>query len=119
MRQWAHFSSCASQTCGVTRAGSLLTSRQGGTTLASAVFGGALRSEVKAAGAPASATLEPCFVVHLDIHPETVHSVADALRAFTSAETISGACDASEVIAQACEGMRLQLLSRSNALKVL
>ena len=64
---------------------------QGGTTLASAVFGGALRSEVKAAGAPASATLEPCFVVHLDIHPDAVRSVSDALHAFTSPETISGA----------------------------
>ncbi|KAK9918617.1 hypothetical protein WJX75_005398 [Coccomyxa subellipsoidea] len=66
------------------------TSIQGGTTLASAVFGGALRSEVKAAGAPASATLEPCFVVHLDIHPDAVRSVSDALHAFTSPETISG-----------------------------
>lgn len=60
-------------------------------TPASDVFGGALRSEVRAQGAPPSATLEPCFVVHLDIHPETVHSVSDALSAFTSPETISGA----------------------------
>ncbi|BDA47004.1 probable ubiquitin carboxyl-terminal hydrolase 10 at C-terminar half [Coccomyxa sp. Obi] len=66
------------------------TSIQGGTTLASAVFGGALRSEVKAAGAPASATLEPCFVVHLDIQPDAVRSVSDALHAFTSPETIHG-----------------------------
>ena len=60
-------------------------------TPASDVFGGALRSEVRAQGAPPSATLEPCFLVHLDIHPEPVHSVSDALSAFTSPETISGA----------------------------
>ena len=68
-----------------------LSCAQGGVTPASDVFGGALRSEVRAQGAPPSATLEPCFLVHLDIHPETVHSVSDALSAFTSPETISGA----------------------------
>ena len=66
-----------------------LSCTQGGVTPASDVFGGALRSEVRAQGAPPSATLEPCFLVHLDIHPETVHSVSDALSAFTSPETIS------------------------------
>jgi hypothetical protein len=69
----------------------VLTIAQGGATPASALFGGALRSEVKAQGAPASATLEPCFVVHLDIQPDAVHSVADALSAFTSPEIIHGA----------------------------
>ena len=64
---------------------------QGGVTPASDVFGGALRSEVRAQGAPPSATLEPCFLVHLDIHPENVHSITDALSAFTSPETITGA----------------------------
>lgn len=63
---------------------------QGGVTAASVLFGGALRSEVKAQGAPASATLEPCFVVHLDIQSDAVHSVADAMAAFTSPEIISG-----------------------------
>lgn len=60
-------------------------------TPASNVFGGALRSEVRAQGAPPSATLEPCFLVHLDIHSDAVHSVSDALAAFTSPETIAGA----------------------------
>lgn len=64
---------------------------QGGVTPASDLFGGALRSEVRAQGAPPSATLEPCFLVHLDIHPENVHSITDALSAFTSPETITGA----------------------------
>ena len=63
---------------------------QGGVTPASDLFGGALRSEVRAQGAPPSATLEPCFLVHLDIHPENVHSITDALTAFTSPETITG-----------------------------
>jgi hypothetical protein len=63
---------------------------QGGASAASALFGGALRSEVRAAGAPASATLEPCFLVHLDIQPEGVACVQDALAAFTQPETIHG-----------------------------
>ena len=64
---------------------------QGGITPASDLFGGALRSEVRAQGVPPSATLEPCFLVHLDIHSEGVHSITDALGAFTSPETITGA----------------------------
>lgn len=64
---------------------------QGGVTPASDLFGGALRSEVRAQGVPPSATLEPCFLVHLDIHSEGVHSITDALGAFTSPETITGA----------------------------
>ena len=48
------------------------------------------RTVTVAQGAPPSATLEPCFLVHLDIHPENVHSITDALNAFTSPETITG-----------------------------
>lgn len=45
---------------------------------------------MRAAGAPASATLEPCFLVHLDIQAEGVACVQDALAAFTQPETIHG-----------------------------
>lgn len=63
---------------------------QGGETLASAMFGGALRSEVRAQGARASATIQPFTHLQLDIFPERVQSVADAFGFLTSAERLDG-----------------------------
>ncbi|XP_039143233.1 ubiquitin carboxyl-terminal hydrolase 24-like isoform X1 [Dioscorea cayenensis subsp. rotundata] len=56
----------------------------------SAIFGGQLRSVVKARGNRASATVQPFLLLHLDIHPGTVHTIEDALHLFSALETLEG-----------------------------
>ncbi|KAJ0980888.1 hypothetical protein J5N97_009143 [Dioscorea zingiberensis] len=56
----------------------------------SAIFGGQLRSVVKARGNRASATVQPFLLLHLDIHPGTVHTIEDALYLFSASETLEG-----------------------------
>ncbi|GMH15477.1 hypothetical protein Nepgr_017318 [Nepenthes gracilis] len=58
----------------------------------SAIFGGQLRSVVKARGNRASATVQPFLLLHLDIFPDAVHTVEDALRLFSAPETLEGYC---------------------------
>lgn len=54
------------------------------------IFGGHLRSVVKTAGAKPSATVQPFTLMPLNISPESVHSVEDALMLMTAAESIQG-----------------------------
>lgn len=77
---------------------------QGGETLATAMFGGATRSEVRTGGAaPASATLQPFTHLQLDILPPHVNSLADAFEFFIAAEDIEGASlDFSAACLSAC-----------------
>ncbi|CAN8326694.1 unnamed protein product [Cochlearia groenlandica] len=54
------------------------------------IFGGMLRSEVKAMGNKPSATLQPYLLLHLDIHPEGVNTIEDALHLFSAPEDLEG-----------------------------
>ncbi|XP_021759803.1 ubiquitin carboxyl-terminal hydrolase 24-like isoform X1 [Chenopodium quinoa] len=56
----------------------------------SAIFGGQLKSVVKAKGNKASATIQPYLLLHLDIFPEAVHTIEDALRQFCAQEALEG-----------------------------
>ncbi|KAL0390783.1 UNVERIFIED_CONTAM: Ubiquitin carboxyl-terminal hydrolase 24 [Sesamum calycinum] len=57
----------------------------------SAIFGGQLRSVVKARGGnKASATIQPFLLLHLNICPEPVCTIEDALRLFSAPETLEG-----------------------------
>ena len=59
---------------------------QGGETLASAMLGGALRSDVRAQGARTSATIQPFTHLQLDIYSRDVYSIADAFTFLTTSE---------------------------------
>ncbi|WJX43670.1 Ubiquitin carboxyl-terminal hydrolase 24, variant 2 [Trifolium repens] len=54
------------------------------------IFGGQLQSLVKAKGTRNSATEQPCRLLHLDIHPDAVHTIEDALHLFSAPETLEG-----------------------------
>ncbi|XP_004303077.1 PREDICTED: ubiquitin carboxyl-terminal hydrolase 24 [Fragaria vesca subsp. vesca] len=54
------------------------------------IFGGQLRSVVKAKGNKASATVQPYLLLHLDIYPDAVRTIEDALKLFSAPETLEG-----------------------------
>ncbi|OAY73151.1 Ubiquitin carboxyl-terminal hydrolase 24 [Ananas comosus] len=56
----------------------------------SAIFGGQLRSVVKARGNKASATVQPFLLLHLDIFPGAVQTIEDALHLFSAPENLEG-----------------------------
>ncbi|TVT98016.1 hypothetical protein EJB05_10715 [Eragrostis curvula] len=56
----------------------------------SAIFGGQLQSVVKATGNKASATVQPFLLLHLDIFPDHVQTLDDALRLFSTPESLEG-----------------------------
>lgn len=56
----------------------------------SVIFGGQLRSVVKARGSKASATIQPFLLLHLNICPEPVCTIEDALHLFSAPETLEG-----------------------------
>ena len=65
---------------------------QGGETLASAMLGGALRSDVRAQGARTSATIQPFTHLQLDIYSRDVFSISDAFTFLTTSEHLEREC---------------------------
>ncbi|KAF0907381.1 hypothetical protein E2562_015873 [Oryza meyeriana var. granulata] len=55
-----------------------------------AIFGGQLQSCVKATGNKASVTVQPFWLIHLDIFPDAVQKLDDALRLFAAPESLEG-----------------------------
>ncbi|XP_058768037.1 ubiquitin carboxyl-terminal hydrolase 24-like [Vicia villosa] len=53
------------------------------------IFGGQLQSLVRTKG-NRSATVQPYRLLHLDIHPDAVHTIEDALHLFSAPETLEG-----------------------------
>lgn len=81
----------------------------------SAIFGGQLRSTVKARGNKASATVQPYLLLHLDIFPEAVHTVEDALRLFSVPETLEGyraSATGKAGVVTASKSVKIQKLSK-------
>lgn len=54
------------------------------------IFGGQLKSLVRAKGSRSSATVQPYRLLHLDIYPDAVHTIEDALHLFSAPETLEG-----------------------------
>lgn len=54
----------------------------------SSIFGGQLKSVVKVTGTKPSATVQPYLLLHLDIFPEAINNIEDALRLFAAPETL-------------------------------
>jgi ubiquitin carboxyl-terminal hydrolase 10 len=77
------------------------------------IFGGQLYSVVRAKGNKASATVQPFLVLHLDILPEAVQSLEDALKFFAAPESLEGykaaSSKASEVVSARKE-LKIQTL---------
>ncbi|XP_065018052.1 ubiquitin carboxyl-terminal hydrolase 24-like isoform X1 [Musa acuminata AAA Group] len=80
----------------------------------SAIFGGQLRSVVKARGNKASATVQPFLLLHLDIFPESVNTIEDALHLFAAPETLEGyrTSAGKAGLVSASKSVKLQKLSK-------
>jgi len=80
----------------------------------SAIFGGQLRSVVKSRGNKASATIQRFLLLHLDILPDAVHTVDDALHLFASPESLEDyrVSTGKAGVVSASKAVKLQTLSK-------
>ncbi|GAB4832238.1 hypothetical protein Ancab_006252 [Ancistrocladus abbreviatus] len=81
----------------------------------SAIFGGQLRSVVKARGNKASATVQPYLLLHLDILSESVRTIEDALHLFSAPETLEGyrtSTTGKAGVVSASKSVKIQTLSK-------
>ncbi|XP_074560439.1 ubiquitin carboxyl-terminal hydrolase 24-like isoform X2 [Curcuma longa] len=80
----------------------------------SAIFGGQYRSVVKARGKKASATVQPFLLLHLDIFPESVTTIEDALHLFAASESLEGyrISDGSAGLVSASKSVKIQQLPK-------
>ncbi|EOA16186.1 hypothetical protein CARUB_v10004326mg [Capsella rubella] len=79
------------------------------------IFGGQLKSVVKAQGSKASATVQPYLLLHLDIHPEGVLRIEDALLLFSAQEDLEGykaSVTGKAGVVSASKSIKIQKLSK-------
>ncbi|XP_010447647.1 PREDICTED: ubiquitin carboxyl-terminal hydrolase 24 [Camelina sativa] len=79
------------------------------------IFGGQLRSVVKAQGSKASATVQPYLLLHLDIHPEGVLRIEEALQLFSAQEDLEGyraSVTGKAGVVSASKSIKIQKLSK-------
>lgn len=77
------------------------------------IFGGQLRSLVKASGKKPSATVQPYLLLHLDICPEAVRTIEDALHLFSVPESLEGyRASATGKAGTASKSIQIQKLSK-------
>lgn len=88
---------------------------QGGNTAASAIFGGAVRSEIKAKSQQAkpSANVEAFTLLTLNISEPRVKDLESAITAFTAPETLDG--ELMPIVALQCNEILKQYQSISKA----
>nr|XP_043636118.1 ubiquitin carboxyl-terminal hydrolase 24 isoform X2 [Erigeron canadensis] len=77
----------------------------------SEIFGGQLSSVVKARGNKPSNTIQPFLLLHLNICPDPVHTIEDALHLFSAPETLEGY--------RASSAGKAELVSASKSVKIL
>ncbi|KAL9288706.1 Ubiquitin carboxyl-terminal hydrolase 24 [Arabidopsis thaliana] len=81
----------------------------------SEIFGGQLKSVVKAKGTKASATVQPYLLLHLDIHPDGVQGIEDALHLFSAQEDLEGyraSVTGKTGVVSASKSIKIQKLSK-------
>ncbi|KAF8376820.1 hypothetical protein HHK36_031507 [Tetracentron sinense] len=81
----------------------------------SAIFGGQLRSVVKARGTKDSATVQPFLLLQLDIFPEAIQTIEDALHLFSAPETLEGyrtSASGKAGVVSASKSIKIQALSK-------
>ncbi|XP_065868511.1 ubiquitin carboxyl-terminal hydrolase 24 isoform X2 [Euphorbia lathyris] len=79
------------------------------------IFGGQLRSVVRARGNTDSATIQPYLLLHLDIYPEAVSTIEDALHLFAAPENLEGyraAKTGKAGVVAARKSLKIQTLSK-------
>ncbi|KAG7031858.1 Ubiquitin carboxyl-terminal hydrolase 24, partial [Cucurbita argyrosperma subsp. argyrosperma] len=79
------------------------------------IFGGQLTSMVKVRGNKPSATGQPFFSLHLDIYPQAVRTIEDALRLFSAPETLEGyrsSAAGKAGVVSASKSVKIQKLSK-------
>eukprot|EP00249_Psilotum_nudum_P016929 c26061_g1_i1 orf=380-2200(-) len=78
------------------------------------IFGGQLCSVVRTKGNKASATVQPFLLLHLDILPDAVHSIENALRFFAARESLEGykAANSKAAVVGASKSVKIQSLPK-------
>ncbi|GAM18078.1 hypothetical protein SAMD00019534_012540, partial [Acytostelium subglobosum LB1] len=79
----------------------------------SQIFSGTLRSSVNRHESKESITLQPFYCLHLDIRPENVATLDDALSLFMKEETLEGyTCQTKKIEITASKSMSIEILPR-------
>ncbi|EGG17025.1 ubiquitin hydrolase B [Cavenderia fasciculata] len=79
----------------------------------SQIFSGTMRSSVNRSESKESVTLQPFYCLHLDVRPESVHTLEEALSLFMKEETLEGyTCSTKGVEVTASKSMSIEVLPK-------